>query len=184
MAHALAIGLRRLQGAAWVGEAMSEGADEYVRGLANAREVYEDRIRTLEAQCAAMREALLTEVNDIRSGHNMIEDELHEKGTCGICDGVHEAESALATDAGKAMLEENRRQSELYDKLITDRDAERRLLTERAEAAERDAKEGCLLCAADMRERCAKVAESYEPECESCPRGCASAIRALPLEEP
>lgn len=28
------------------------------------------------------------------------------------------------------------------------------------------------------REACAKVAESYEPECEACPRGCAAAIRA------
>lgn len=36
---------------------------------------------------------------------------------------------------------------------------------------------------ADMKERCAKVAESYEPECESCPRGVTAAIRALPLEE-
>lgn len=28
------------------------------------------------------------------------------------------------------------------------------------------------------REACAKVAESYEPQCESCPRGVANAIRA------
>lgn len=28
-------------------------------------------------------------------------------------------------------------------------------------------------------EEAAKVAESYEPECESCPRGVATAIRAL-----
>lgn len=29
------------------------------------------------------------------------------------------------------------------------------------------------------RERCAQLAESYEPHCESCPRGVAAAIRAL-----
>lgn len=29
------------------------------------------------------------------------------------------------------------------------------------------------------RERCAKVAEAYEPRCESCPRGVAAAIRAV-----
>lgn len=28
-------------------------------------------------------------------------------------------------------------------------------------------------------EMCAKVAEAYEPRCESCPRGVAAAIRAL-----
>lgn len=28
-------------------------------------------------------------------------------------------------------------------------------------------------------EECAKVAEAYEPRCDSCPSGCAAAIRAL-----
>lgn len=36
----------------------------------------------------------------------------------------------------------------------------------------------------EERERCAKVAESYEPRCESCPRGVAAAIRALGSEKP
>jgi hypothetical protein len=31
---------------------------------------------------------------------------------------------------------------------------------------------------ADEREACAKVAEAYEPKCDSCPSGVANAIRA------
>ena len=34
------------------------------------------------------------------------------------------------------------------------------------------------LVAAAEREACAKVAESYEPRCESCPSGVSNAIRA------
>ena len=34
------------------------------------------------------------------------------------------------------------------------------------------------LVAAAEREACAKVAESYEPRCDSCPSGVANAIRA------
>ena len=34
------------------------------------------------------------------------------------------------------------------------------------------------LVAAAEREECAKVAEAYEPRCDSCPSGVANAIRA------
>jgi len=34
------------------------------------------------------------------------------------------------------------------------------------------------LVAAAEREACAKVAESYEPKCDTCPSGVANAIRA------
>lgn len=45
------------------------------------------------------------------------------------------------------------------------------------ELAADHAKEVAAAVAAE-RERCARVAESYEPHCESCPRGVAAAIRA------
>ena len=44
----------------------------------------------------------------------------------------------------------------------------------RAEELERFA----ALVAAAEREACAKVAESYEPTCDTCPSGVANAIRA------
>ena len=44
----------------------------------------------------------------------------------------------------------------------------------RAEELERFA----ALVAAAEREACAKVAESYEPRCDVCPKGVANAIRA------
>ena len=34
------------------------------------------------------------------------------------------------------------------------------------------------LVAAEEREACAKVAESYEPRCDTCPSGVSNAIRA------
>ena len=34
------------------------------------------------------------------------------------------------------------------------------------------------MVAAEEREACAKVAESYEPRCDVCPKGVANAIRA------
>ena len=34
------------------------------------------------------------------------------------------------------------------------------------------------MVAAEEREACAKVAESYEPTCDTCPKGVANAIRA------
>ena len=34
------------------------------------------------------------------------------------------------------------------------------------------------IVAAAEREACAKIAESYEPECDTCPSGVANAIRA------
>ena len=34
----------------------------------------------------------------------------------------------------------------------------------------------------DEREACAKVAESYEPTCDSCPRGVAIAIRSRSID--
>ena len=34
------------------------------------------------------------------------------------------------------------------------------------------------MVAAEEREACAKVAESYEPRCDVCPKGVATAIRA------
>ena len=37
---------------------------------------------------------------------------------------------------------------------------------------------GLKVGAAAEREACAKVAESYEPRCDSCPSGVANAIRA------
>ena len=40
------------------------------------------------------------------------------------------------------------------------------------------------LIAAAEREACAKVAESYEPRCESCPSGVSNAIRARGEEQP
>ncbi len=89
-------------------EAMSE-ADEYVRGLVNAREVYEVRIRDFEsqlaqrdAQCAAMREAL--EQRGCEEAH------VDKSGAIWRCSSETPMDPcrtcrALSTDAGKAVLE-------------------------------------------------------------------------------
>ena len=40
------------------------------------------------------------------------------------------------------------------------------------------------LVAASEREACARVAESYEPECDTCPSGVSNAIRARGQTKP
>ena len=49
---------------------------------------------------------------------------------------------------------------------------------ERAEGISEFLERFAHLVAAAEREACAKVAESYEPRCDSCPSGVANAIRA------
>jgi len=46
------------------------------------------------------------------------------------------------------------------------------------EFSEQQLKTFTALVAAHEREACAKVAESYEPTCDTCPNGVANAIRA------
>lgn len=94
-------------------ECESRKADD----LESTPERMKERISELEAQCAAMREAL-----EVEDAHRPWDGE-----------GLR---AALATDAGKAMLEDMRQQSAAFDKLIADRDAERKLLLERVEKAE------------------------------------------------
>lgn len=149
--------------------------------LENAR----DTIAQFEAQAAAMHEALE------HCKHRPHEHNPGPEFTVTQCEVI---DRALASDAGKALLE----RLEGTEKA---RDANWMLaqqLRERAEKAERERDEWRIAAEhpesmhaprpwvravqkarARALEEAAKVAESYEPECESCPRGVVNAILAL-----
>ena len=52
------------------------------------------------------------------------------------------------------------------------------IIFEDASLTTEDLERFAALVAAAEREACAKVAESYEPRCDTCPSGVANAIRA------
>jgi len=62
--------------------------------------VYAVRSRIMEAGPALLA-ALETVAEELRIGHVLTEDALHERGTCTICDGLREADAAVA----KAILD-------------------------------------------------------------------------------
>lgn len=124
------------------------------------------RIQELEAQCAAMREAL-EQVRETAEHSRRAESKGSAPYTVEFflaC--LDRLDAALATDAGKAMLE---RLDKPYQ-----------LASHEMEATAREAAES-------MRERCAKAAEDYEAELYDHPMATtgniAAVIRALPLEE-
>ena len=134
------------------------------------------RIAELEAQCAAMREAMgaLVDLHEI-----VIENMKREHGEPPFPLVIlADAKGALASDAGKALLE-RLRVAEAPRVTIGAAFAQTEQAIKVADMVQKTCDARVSRARAQAIEEAAKVSESYEPECESCPRGVANAIRNL-----
>ena len=135
---------------------MKDEVPRLIRDLVLSHPVYRD----LEAQCAAMREALGRLRNEARAFLSVHED----PGVTNIRVlelRIEEANTALASDAGKALLER----------------------LEKVEAALAMPLGSAQLIRAEERERCAKVADQGENDSATC-AWVAEKIRALKEGKP